>query len=194
MEVWMNKEDRSLFLPVLALLIAIIAFFVSWKMLMPQIADNQAKIKAYDADIELAELKTASLSDANKKIASMSGLVNQLLVAIPEGVNSPDLIAEIETVAAVNQVLLPSISPPGADEQSSEGSPDSSSTTISVSGGFTNIYNFISSLENSIRFLKITSLSISSTEVDNLSATITFDVFKRPNANNLDLTSEVDYE
>lgn len=190
----MNKEDRSLFLPVLALLIAIIAFFVSWKMLMPQIADNQAKIKAYDADIELAELKTASLSDANKKIASMSGLVNQLLVAIPEGVNSPDLIAEIETIAAVNQVLLPSISPPGADEQSSEGSPDSSSTTISVSGGFTNIYNFISSLENSIRFLKITSLSISSTEVDNLSATITFDVFKRPNANNLDLTSEVDYE
>lgn len=190
----MNKEDRSLFLPVLALLIAIIAFFVSWKMLMPQIADNQAKIKAYDADIELAELKTASLSDANKKIASMSGLINQLLVAIPEGVNSPDLIAEIETIAAVNQVLLPSISPPGADEQSSEGSPDSSSTTISVSGGFTNIYNFISSLENSIRFLKITSLSISSTEVDNLSATITFDVFKRPNANNLDLTSEVDYE
>jgi len=194
MEGWMNKEDRSLFLPVLAFLIAIIAFFVSWKILMPQIADNQAKIKAYDADIELAELKTASLSDANKKIASMSGLVNQLLVAIPEGVNSPDLIAEIETIAAVNQVLLSSISPPGAGEQTSDSSPDSSSTTISLSGGFTSIYNFISSLENSIRFLKITSLSISSTEVDSLSATITFDVFRRPSTNNLDLISEVDYE
>jgi len=190
----MNKEDKNLFLPIVALLIAVTAFFVSWKMLMPKIAENQAKIKAYDADIELAELKTQSLSDANKKIASISGLINQLLIAIPEDINSPDLITEIETIAATNQVLLPSISPPGSGEQSSESSIDGSSTTISISGGFTNIYNFVSSLENSIRFLKITSLSISSTEVDNLSATITFDVFKRPDENTQDLTSEVDYE
>lgn len=190
----MNKEDRSLFLPAVAFLIVIIALFVSWKILMPKIAENQAKIRAYDADIELAQLKTQSLSEANRKIASMSGLVNQLLIAIPEDVSSPDLIAEIEAIAAKNQVLLPSISPPSGDGQSSGASSDSSSVTISISGGFTNIYSFISSLESSIRFLKITSLSIASSEAGSLNATITFDVFKRPGSSSDLNLSGVDYE
>jgi Tfp pilus assembly protein PilO len=176
-----NKEDRSLFLPLAALLIAVIAFFVSWKLLMPSITDNQAKIAAYNADIALAEAKSQSINDANKRLAAISGLVNQLLIAIPEDVNAPDLIAEIEATAAVNQVDLSSISPPGSSGQGIDNTSSGLSTTITVSGGFANLYNFINSLENSIRFAKITGLSISSGE-SGLGATITFDVFARPNS------------
>lgn len=177
----MNKEDRSLFLPLIALLIAGVVFFVSWRLLMPTITDNQAKIKAYNADIALAEAKTQSINDSNKKLASISSLINQLLVAIPGDVDTPDLVAEIEAIAAVNQVDLPSISPPSISEQSASSTSGGLATTITVSGGFVNIYNFINSLENSIRFAKITSLSISSGE-SGLSGTITFDVFARPNS------------
>lgn len=189
----MNKEEKNLFLPLIALLITATVFFLSWKILIPSIVDNQAKIKAHNVDIGLAETKIQSLTDANKKIGSISGLVNQLLVAIPEGVDTPDLIAEIETIAALNQVILPSISPPSTDSQSNDSS-DGLSATISISGGFTNIYNFISSLENSIRFLKITSLSISSSDTSLLNATITFDVYKRPSSDTGDLTDGADYE
>lgn len=189
----MDKKENSLFLPLIAFLISVTVFFLSWKILIPSIVDNQAKIKAHNIDIGMAETKIQSLTDAQKKIASISGLVNQLLVAIPEDVDTPDLIAEIETIAALNQVILPSISPPGEDNQSGD-SANGLSATISVSGGFTNIYNFISSLENSIRFLKITSLSISSSDTSLLNATITFDVYKRPNNDADDLTDGVDYE
>jgi Tfp pilus assembly protein PilO len=193
MEGKVDKKENSLFLPLIALLISVTVFFLSWKILIPSIVDNQAKIKAHNIDIGLAEAKIQSLTDAKKKIASISGLVNQLLVAIPEDVDTPDLIAEIETIAALNQVILPSISPPVGDNQSGD-SANGLSATISVSGGFTNIYNFISSLENSIRFLKITSLSISSSDTSLLNATITFDVYKRPNNDADDLTDGVDYE
>lgn len=190
----MSKEEKGLLLPAISIILSIILFFVSWKMLMPSIADNQSKIKAHEADIVLAETKTQSLIEANKRIGSMSGLVNNLLVAIPENADAPNLIAEIESIALANQVLLPSIAPPGINEQLSGSDSNSFSTTISVTGSFGNINNFINGLENSIRFLKINTLSLSSGEDKSLNATITFEVYKRPELSRNLLESGVDYE
>lgn len=189
----MNKEDKSLFLPLVALLVAVTSFLICWKMLMPSVADNQAKIQAYNSDISSAEEKIQSLTEASKKITSITDVVSNILVAIPEDVDTPNLVTEIETIAAVNQVLLPSISPPDNTSETAIKSGQGLSTTISISGGFTNIYNFISALESSIRFSKITSLSLSSSDDDALNATITFEVYKRPSSS-ANIASGGDYE
>ena len=181
----MNKKDSNLLLPAITLIVAIAGFLISYKLLMPAIADNLAKISAYESDIGRAQEKLDSISTTEKSITKISDLVNNLLIAVPDSVNAPDLITEIETIAAQNQVVLPSITPPEDTDSGSNTSASGSSgltVNISISGPFQNIYNFISALESSIRFSKITTLTITSSEEGNLGASIAFEVYKRPSA------------
>jgi len=192
-----NKKDLNLLLPAATLIVAIAGFLISYKLLMPAIADNSAKISAYESDIGRAEEKLNSISTTEKSIAKISDLVNNLLIAVPDSVDSPDLITEIETIAVQNQVVLPSITPPeeidsgsntsagGVTGEASNGS-SGLAVNISVSGPFQNIYNFISALETSIRFSKITTLTITSSEEGTLGASITFEVYKRPSTTSSD--------
>jgi len=180
-----NKKDSNLLLPAITLIVAIAGFLISYKLLMPAIADNLAKISAYESDIGRAQEKLDSISTTEKSITKISDLVNNLLIAVPDSVNAPDLITEIETIAAQNQVVLPSITPPEDTDSGSNTSASGSSgltVNISISGPFQNIYNFISALESSIRFSKITTLTITSSEEGNLGASIAFEVYKRPSA------------
>jgi len=187
----MNKKDLNLLLPASALIVAIAGFLISYKLLMPPVADNLAKISAHKSDIGRAEEKLSSISTTEKSLAELSDLVNNLLIAVPDSVNAPDLITEIETIAAQSQVALPSITPPedidsgaGASAGGVIGTTSNGSSgltvNISIAGPFQNIYNFISALETSIRFSKITTLTITSSQEGNLGASIAFEVYKRP--------------
>ena len=173
----MSKKEQSFLLPVIILIIAIAGFLIADKLLLPAIAENQAKISAYESDIEKAQAKLDSIGAADKTMTQFSDLVNNLLIAVPDSVDSPNLITEIETIASQNQVALPSITPP---EDIKSGENQGLSVNISVAGSFQNINNFISGLETSIRFSKITTLTITLSEEKTLGAAISFEVYKRP--------------
>lgn len=176
----MNKKDINLLLPAITVILAISAYFVSSNVLITPIKQNMAQISALDQDISKANEKLDSIAAADKSMSELSDLVNNLLIAVPDNVNSPDLITEIETIANQNQVQLPSLSPPTSIAVAS-GSASASGyvTNLSIIGSYQNISNFINSLETSIRYSRINNLSISSAD-EGLTASINFSVFSRP--------------
>ena len=176
----MNNENKNLLLPAIVLILIIASYFVCTNWLIPSIFENSAKIEALGKDIASANDKLDSLSKADKSMTQLSAVVNSLLIAVPDNINSPDLITEVEVIASQNQVALPSLSPPtslksGAPSVSAGGL----STSLTVTGSFQNINNFINALETSIRFSKINSITLSSSDTG-LTASISFEVYNRP--------------
>jgi Tfp pilus assembly protein PilO len=163
-------------LPALAIILSIGAYIISVNLLLPDIFQNSAKIEAYDEDIKAAQTKLSSISESENAINKLSTTVNALLLAVPDSVDSPNLITEIETIAAANGVALPNISPPISAEATDAS--NGLSTNITVVGSYLGITNFINALETNIRFSKLQSLAISNSE-NTLTATIAFEVFKR---------------
>lgn len=174
----MNKNDRALLMPVIALVVAIFSIILSYQFFLPVIAENQSKIEALESDISSSEAKLASLASANSEISKLSEIVNNLLIAVPADVDSPNLITEIETIAKQKQLALPSISPP-ATVSGADNSDAGLSVSIALSGEYQNTIDFINSLETSIRFSKIVGLSMSSTDSGKINTSIIFDVYKR---------------
>lgn len=191
----MNKKDFNLLFPLITAVVAVSGFLVSLKVLMPKVAVDQAKVSAAESDLAMAGAKLDSINSAEVSMTKLSEVVNNLLIAVPDSVNAPDLITEIAAIASANQVAINTLSPP-SDNNSQTGSTgstagkssnktaDSGSSSlgvvVSVQGSFPNINNFISGIETSIRFSKITSLTISGSQEGSVTASISFDVYKRP--------------
>jgi len=188
----MNKKDSTLLLPVVTIIIIIAGFLISLNILMPKVAEDQAKVQAADSDIERAQAKLDSINSAQSVMAKLPDIVNNLLIAVPDTIDTPDLITEVAAIAGANQVAIGTLSPPtnqssqtgsaatASGEVTSGSTTNSSAVSVSVQGSFSNINNFISGIETSIRFSKITSLTITGSQEGNLTASISFDVYKRP--------------
>lgn len=180
----MNDENKNLLLPAVVIILAVASYIVCSNLLFPSIFENTSRIKALDTDISNANQKLDSLSVADKSMTQLATTVNGLLVAVPDSINSPDLITEIETIANQNQVALPSLTPPTSLSVGGASAPTSTgglSTSLSVTGSYQNINGFINALETSIRFSKINSLTISANDTS-LTASINLEVYNRPAA------------
>jgi len=182
----MNDENKNLLLPVVVIILAVASYIVCSNLLFPSIFENTSRIKALDTDISNANQKLDSLSAADKSMTALATTVNGLLIAVPDSINSPDLITEIETIANQNQVALPSLTPPtslsvGGASASTPTSTGGLSTSLTVTGTYQNINGFINALETSIRFSKINSLTISANDTA-LTASINLEVYSRPAA------------
>ena len=181
----MNNENRNLLLPVVVVILGLASYLVCSYLLFPSIFENTSKIKALDTDIGNANQKIDSLSAADKSMTGLVDTVNNLLIAVPDSVNSPDLITEIEAIASQNQVTLPSLSPPTSlSSGQSSVAAGGLSTSLSVIGSYQNINSFINALETSIRFSKINSLTLSANDTG-LSASLNFEVYNRPAADSV---------
>lgn len=176
-----QDEKKGIFLPVLVLVLSIAMFFVSYQYLMPSVVENMAKSKALDSDISLAQTKITSISTADKTMTRLTDLINSLFIAVPDSVDTPNLITEIESIATANSVLVSGITPPVDSKTTAKTSTSTSGLTVNISltGTFQNIEGFINSLENSIRFSKINSLVITASKDNNLAASLSFEVYKR---------------
>lgn len=186
----MNKNEMNLLFPIITLAIAVVAFLVVLKILMPKVAVDQAKVSAAESDVNMAQAKLDSISAAKNSMDRMPDIVNNLLISVPDSVDAPDLITEVAAIASANQLTINTMSPPSnkssqaatattAGKVSATAS-TSSEVAVSVSGSFPAVNNFISGIETSIRFSKITSLTISSSSEGSVTASIIFDVYKRP--------------
>ena len=175
----MSKKDTVLMLPLLTIMVLISVYILAGKVLLPSIFESKAKITAYNQDIERSRSKIESISNASGKITELSSLVNDLLLAVPDSNDSPNLITEIESIASANNIILVNLVPPSTLVEGQSGV-SGVATNVTISGTFQDTLNFINSLENIIRFSKIDSLSISDTEGSVLTTTINYKVFVRP--------------
>ena len=184
----MSEKGPNILLPAIAFIVVICGVLFAWKsgFIMPNIAENQAKIKAFDQDIASAQAKLDSLAGAETTMTKLSDIVNNLLISVPDTVNAPDLITEVAAIASANQVAITSLTPPTVQTNQTgsaniaSASTSSLAVTMSVNGSFSGVNNFISGIESDIRYSRMTSLNMTASQEGVISASLSFDVYKRP--------------
>lgn len=180
----MKKKTNSAFYAGITVIIVIASFLYTWKFIIPQFGVNKAKSAALDTEISSASLKLDSLKKAQTSLTQLGDIPTQLSVAVPADKDMPNLITELEAIAAKYKMILPTISvsdgSSSAASTSSLGSATPASSTapantvsvsIAVPGSFEAFTGLISDLEKDVRFMNIKSVSISST-TDEKGATI----------------------
>jgi len=186
----MKKKSNASAVAFFAVIIVGGLFYYTWKFIIPTYSQNRAESVALDVSIADANKKLESLKKAQTTLTQLGDIPEKLSVSVPEDNDMPNLITELEAVAARHGMVLPSIgvSDGTALIQStgteSAGS-SASSVTISIAslGSFEDISAFMTDLENDVRFMNIKSVSIGtvtdSSGASSMSVALQIEAYKR---------------
>jgi len=187
----MKKNTNSVFYAGITVVIVIASFVYTWKFIIPQYSENKAKSAQFDTDIASANKKLESLKKAQTTLTQLGDIPTQLSVSVPEDKDLPNLITELEAVAAKYNKILPTISvSDGAASSAVAGASTSTSASgnavtisIAIPGSFEDINGFIADLEKDVRFMNIKSVSISSSTdtggASTMSVALQIEAYKR---------------
>lgn len=174
----------------MAVILTAVIFLVSWKMILPSYADNKSKANVLKSEVDEAQNKIASIESAKVDLSGITDTINQLLVAIPEDKDEPNLISELEAIGTKNSIGIPSIEiSSGASASATDTSTSLSAGTpvtvsFSVIGSADKISALTESLEKSIKFMNIKTITMTSQEGGDISASYSIETYVRGSANN----------
>lgn len=177
------KNNSSSQLNLLAVLLTVGMVIISWQIISPSYHANTQKINALDSEITNAQAKLDSLDEARKGLSSIDSAYNIISVAVPDNTDEPNLITELEAIATKHNIVLPSISISAGSSANSEetviqaGSPITIS--ISVSGKFDQLNDFITDLEKSVKFFNIKNMNYAYGEDGILSLSLSIQAHSR---------------
>lgn len=169
-----------------AVILTIGVLVLAWKMVLPGYFSHKANLDNLTSEVEAAKIKLESIEKSKAELSAIQPITDQLLVAVPKGPDEPDLISELEAIAIKNSIVLPAISisselegstgettvtttaatpasegieGPVVAEVAAEPSGTPITISLSVTGSFEDLNNFITALEQSVRFMNITGLT-----------------------------------
>ena len=173
----MQRSNSSFYVISMIVIFVLASFFYSWKVIIPEYQKNKTELKKLDQEIVSANAKLESLRVAKKDIDELGPIFDQLFVAMPKDKDEANVISEIEAIAFINNLVVPSIQI--ADSSSAKGSANVSAITISfnVNGSFESIDKMTKALENDLKFMNIKSVSLSLSETG-LSASYQIEAYK----------------
>lgn len=186
----MRKSNNKLLSNAMAVILTAVIFLVSWKMILPSYADNKSKANVLKSEVDEAQNKIASIESAKVDLSGITDTINQLLVAIPEDKDEPNLISELEAIGTKNSIGIPSIEiSSGASASATDTSTSLSAGTpvtvsFSVIGSADKISALTESLEKSIKFMNIKTITMTSQEGGDISASYSIETYVRGSANN----------
>ena len=169
------KKNNSALSAFLCVLIVVASFVFTWKFILPDYTLKQQEITQTNQDISIAQAKYNSLNQTKTSLNQLGDLVNQMLVAVPSDKDTPNLISELEAVAAKNSMTIPSINIAAAPASGSTtttttttlaGVPNSEKVSIAVCGSFASVHALISSLETDLRFMDVESVTLTQEAAD----------------------------
>ncbi len=174
----MNKvsTSNSVFIPVL---LTVACFLLSWYMVLPDYYEARSELDVLEDEVLAARAKYSSLETTKTDLASMADVMDLIYVSVSKNTDEPNLITELEAISLKHELVIPSISisdpSAGAEESGTYYSSDGTDegygavqVSFSVAGDFAKLNEFISSLEKSLKFMNIKSLSYSAGEGDDL--------------------------
>lgn len=176
------KKSNSSLSGILALIIIIGAFYYSWKYTIPAYQKSQNDIVETQKEIDAGKSKLASLKTVQNDLDQLGTVTDKLFIAIPGDKDTPNLITELEATAAKYSIVLPSIqisdsiSASGAQTTATAG--NAVSVSFAVTGSFEDLNKFLTSLENSIRYSNVKTITFASADKE-MSMAIQLEVYKR---------------
>ncbi len=185
------KKSNSAFYAGVTFLIVVASFLYSWKFIIPKYHENQIASTQLDSEISGADKQLESLKKAQSTLTQLGDIPHQLTLAVPEDKDMPNLITELEAVAAKYNIILPAIAVSDGSGASADAAAGTVSTvagnTISFSfslpGSFDDLHGLIGAFEKDIRFMNIKSVSISTSTdskgASSLSVSMQIEAYKR---------------
>ncbi|MCL5410321.1 MAG: type 4a pilus biogenesis protein PilO [Patescibacteria group bacterium] len=186
------QKSNSGFYTAAAVMLTLASLFYTWKFILPSFQKTQGEIAQTNEEITAAKAKLDSLQSTKTSLDQLGDLVNKLFIAVPEDKDSPNLITELEAMAAKSKLIIPSIQI--SDSGSTAASTTTAATTggtastsnsgaigvsFSITGDFAQLNQFLVALEKDIRFTNVKSLTLAEGKDGGLTCSIQVEVYKR---------------
>lgn len=166
---------------VAAVLIGVFLVGPSWN----RVKALGAEVPAEELNRDRAKADATNLESAKKFFTEQKAAVDRVNTAVPIQPKVPNSLAILEGLAKQNGVLLTSFSPQlaaaGATAQAGvpesaviPGGADSLEINAQYSGSYTALVNFLYSLERSLRFVDVKTLSVTTSATGQLEGALTF--------------------
>lgn len=127
------KKSTSLTSNVIAILLTAAIIVLAWQVVLPGYFNHKSSLTNLSTEVDAAKSKLESIDKAKIDLAQIKSTADQILVAIPQGQDQPDLISELESIAVKNRIAIPSISIESSSEANTGGTTSSQATTSSAS-------------------------------------------------------------
>jgi len=116
----------------IAVILAIGVLVLAWKMVLPAYFSHKTTLKNLTSEVEAAKVQLESIEKSKAELNAIKPITDQLLVAVPKGVDEPDLISELEAIAIKNSIVLPAISIATTLEAGTSGATNTTAPTDST--------------------------------------------------------------
>jgi Tfp pilus assembly protein PilO len=167
-----NKSKSGIYIPIM---VAILAFIFCWQYLVPRLKANKSSLGQVEAETSSLQARLESLKTAQSQLNALGDLVDQTLISVPEGVDMPNLLTELEAISVKHGTFLPSV-------QINDSKDDTSWSNVPISFGISSDYSslidFMKSIETSIRYMNIQSITLSGSD-DKMSLGLQVEAFQR---------------
>lgn len=152
-----------------------------------RIKTETAALAKKSADATIASEKLDQMSDLKAQFAQLKPVLSTLSVALPTDKNQSVVILQIQQIAAIAGMKLPS-----ASFQASNGLPSATSQTVKngsvlalpisfqLSGTYAQLQSFLQQLQHLGRYNTVTSLAITRGTTSALSFSMTLSVYIKP--------------
>ncbi|MFA4996177.1 MAG: type 4a pilus biogenesis protein PilO [Patescibacteria group bacterium] len=184
------QKSNSGFYAAAAVILTLASLFYAWKFILPEYQKTQGEIAQADKEISAGEIKLDSLQSTKVGLDSLGDLVDRLFLAVPEDKDTPNLITELEAIATKSKMYIPSIQISDGAASANMGTDTAATTTqavsglnpisisLSVTGDFGQLNQFLMDLEKDIRFTNVKSVTLSSSD-EGMSLAVQMEVYKR---------------
>lgn len=148
-----------------------ISIFLTLFFIRPTLNELSSLIKTIESGKQIREqltIKLENLSSAEKLISKYSEHIYLVDTALPEVINSPNIVDNITNNATTNNVIVKNFQISGVETEKEEfGEKLAVSISLVATGNYKDIIGFINSLEENQPIINTTSLSLNNTENDN---------------------------
>lgn len=186
----------------IAVFLVIIAFLLSWFWIMPQYKQNQAEAAQVSYDVAAVKGKLDSLKTAQSDLDGLGSTVDSMLIAIPGGQDTGNIVTTLEAIATANKTYIPSFQISGGTAEStastetassasttgSEGTQASANTvsvSFSVNGDFAGLTSFVKAVENNLKFFNVKSATLASSDKGVMALTLQLEAYTQDNTSSL---------
>jgi len=160
--------------PILSAILIFITLILGLFLILPKYQDlksSQIKIKEVQKEIKQWEEYFSNLEKVSQELKNYTEVLSKIDSAIPSEFSLPSLFNFIQKISSQSGLVLKEVGSVTASPISQNSNIQKNSFTVSLSGSYSSLKNFLSILEKSARFLEVESISFSSpTEKEGVSS------------------------
>ncbi|OGD63150.1 hypothetical protein A2215_01670 [Candidatus Berkelbacteria bacterium RIFOXYA2_FULL_43_10] len=177
-----ERGQQTIYLNILIAVLTAVVLITTWKVVAPSYSSEKSRKIELENEVALAKQRLLWLDTSKAELVKNKELVDQLFVAVPKDIDAPNSISELEAIAVKNSLAIPSIGiqdNSGSDTETGLTLSNTVTISLSVTGEFENINSFIASLEKSVKFMNIRSLTYSNSAESGTSISLEIEAYKQ---------------